>query len=35
MDWLIEYLIAWGVWALLFAVLIGGLALWMDSTPWD
>ena len=32
---MIEYLACWGVWVLLFAVLIGGLALWMDSTPWD
>ena len=32
---MIEYLACWGVWALLFLMLIGALALWMNSTPWD
>ena len=35
MDWLIEYLAVWGVWVLLFLALVVGLALWMNSTPWD
>ena len=33
---MIEYLACWGVWVLLFLMLIGALALWMgDSSPWD
>ena len=36
MDWLAQYLAVWGVWVLLFAALVVGLALWMrDSSPWD
>ena len=32
---MIEYLACWGVWVLLFLALIGALALWMNSAPWD
>ena len=32
---MLEYLACWGVWALLFLALVVGLAMWMNSTPWD
>lgn len=35
MDWIVQYLAVWGVWVLLFLALVVGLALWMNSTPWD